>query len=216
MCKVEGCSSKVYLKEHCARHYAQMYRHGKILERTRFDPNEIVIKKDFAEIILYDRKGKEKTRAIIDIKNIDKIKKYKWYALKRKNHFIVCTNIPRKNCNLTRKKSFEYLANIIMDFNSSHYRMIDHIDRNSLNNRESNFRICSQSQNLQNRKAPSNNTSGFKGVSWNKKDKRWRAEICSNKKRRILGHFKDKNEAVVAYNKAALKYHNDFACLNNI
>lgn len=53
-----------------------------------------------------------------------------------------------------------------------------------------------------------NNTSGFNGVSWKEKNKKWQASI--------IGIFEDKLEAARAYNKAALKYFGEFANLNAI
>jgi hypothetical protein len=60
------------------------------------------------------------------------------------------------------------------------------------------------------------NTSGFKGVIWHKQSKKWYARITLNYKRIDLGLFKDKIQAAIAYNEAAIKYHGEFARLNKI
>ena len=87
---------------------------------------------------------------------------------------------------------------------------IDHIDGNPKNNKWSNLRLATNTQNSRNSGKPKNNTSGFKGVSWCKRDKVWRAQIDANKKVYRLGDFLTKEEAYKAYCKACLKYHGEF------
>ena len=78
-CKADGCNrTDIKGKGYCGKHYAQIQKHGKILAKTRFDKNEIVIYDDYAEIILYDKKGNEKARALIDIEDVDKVKNIRW------------------------------------------------------------------------------------------------------------------------------------------
>lgn len=97
---------------------------------------------------------------------------------------------------------------------TSNGQCIDHINHNPLDNRKSNLRACTQSQNFSNRKISNNNTSGYKGVSLLKG--KWRAQIGTNCEKIYLGVFKDKKKAALAYNKAALKFHREFALLNKI
>jgi hypothetical protein len=93
---------------------------------------------------------------------------------------------------------------------------VDHINGNGLDNRRSNIRLATRSQNNYNKGLQLNNTSGYKGVYWVPKKKRWRVVIHVNKKRINIGTFKEKVEAAKAYNKAALMYHGEFAKLNEI
>ena len=93
---------------------------------------------------------------------------------------------------------------------------IDHINRNGLDNRKNNLRVCSKSQNMMNTLIPKNNTSGYKGVSWSKRDKKWMAYIKIKNKFNNLGYFNIKEQAALAYNDAAKKYHGEFARLNKI
>lgn len=86
---------------------------------------------------------------------------------------------------------------------------IDHIDGNRLNNKWSNLREASQSQNSANATArPS--SSGYRGVSWYKTKNCWRAHIKAQGKGIHLGYFSDPKKAAEAYREAAKKYHGDF------
>jgi hypothetical protein len=82
---------------------------------------------------------------------------------------------------------------------------IDHINRIGTDNRIINLRIVSRSENCKNRKIPSNNTSGYKGVSWNKGRNLWMAQISKDLKITTLGYFEDKLAAYEAYVKASLE-----------
>jgi hypothetical protein len=88
---------------------------------------------------------------------------------------------------------------------------IDHIDGHPFNNRWQNLREASISLNGCNRKMQKNNSSGTKGVTWNKADKRWKAVICIDRKPIYLGYFKDKEAAIVAVNAARPQFHGEFA-----
>lgn len=88
---------------------------------------------------------------------------------------------------------------------------IDHINGDKLDNRISNLRKASHRQNQCNRSRQSNNTSGFKGVSFHKGNNKWVARIGENGKRILLGYFDDRAEASAAYAAAAPRYHGEFA-----
>jgi hypothetical protein len=77
-------------------------------------------------------------------------------------------------------------------------KVIDHIDRNPMNNRIDNLREVDMLVNSRNAKKPNNNTSGVAGISLCKKTKRWRSFISLGKKQIHLGNYKDKIEAVYA------------------
>ena len=89
---------------------------------------------------------------------------------------------------------------------------IDHRNRNGLINLKANLRLCTNAENGRNRKKNRNNTSGYKGVF--KFRDRWLARIGVDMKSVHLGVFKDKKEAALAYNEAAIKYHGKFALIN--
>jgi len=95
-------------------------------------------------------------------------------------------------------------------------KALDHIDRNKLNNKIENLRPATKNGNNHNVGLSSHNTSGYKGVYFHKPRKKWRAMIKINRKQIAIGRFDTKEEAALAYNKGALKYHGKFAYQNKI
>jgi hypothetical protein len=89
-------------------------------------------------------------------------------------------------------------------------RDIDHRNGNPADNRISNLRLATDSQNLCNAKIRVNNTSGFKGVSWSKKERKWYAYITKDKKMIGIGRFHCFGKAIVARKLAAKQMHGDF------
>lgn len=83
---------------------------------------------------------------------------------------------------------------------------IDHINGIRSDNRLSNLRSVSRSENMRNKMRPPNNTSGFIGVSWDKKSGKWFAQIQVCGKNNSLGHFSDKSEAVKARKRAEQEF----------
>lgn len=146
--------------------------------------------------------------AMIDDEDFDLISQYKWFARKSKNLFYAAAYSGH-----WRTRKLIHMHRLII---GDTYLIVDHKDRNGLNNTRSNLRVCSQSQNCANR--TSRGGSRFLGVSrFQQKGKvKWRAFICSNKKNNYLGLFDNEEQAAIAYNKAAKELHGDFANLNII
>lgn len=88
---------------------------------------------------------------------------------------------------------------------------IDHIDRDVLNNQRSNLRIASKAENARNRKMHRGNTSGYKGVSWKAKNKKWQAQITKDGKGKYLGLFSSPIDASNAYQEAAKELFGEYA-----
>jgi hypothetical protein len=87
----------------------------------------------------------------------------------------------------------------------------DHINCNKLDDRKSNLRICTNSQQRQNCPIRKDNTSGFKGVSFNKDVRKWEAYINCNRVRTRLGFHDSPEEAAYAYDNMARKLFGEFA-----
>ncbi len=88
---------------------------------------------------------------------------------------------------------------------------IDHADGNRINNRIENLRVCNRSENNANSKLRKNNTSGFKGICWSKRDRTWEAKINANKKTFHLGMFDDLEVAAQIVRIARIQHHGEFA-----
>lgn len=78
-------------------------------------------------------------------------------------------------------------------------KFVDHINRDKLDNRKENLRICTYQNNLRNQNKRKACSSGFKGVSWDKQMKQWRVDITLNYKKIFIGLFKQENHAAMAY-----------------
>jgi hypothetical protein len=99
--------------------------------------------------------------------------------------------------------------------------MVDHINRDGLDNRRSNLRPCTNSQNLLNAAKRRTNygtslSSTYKGVSWNKGHNKWRSYVFLGGKQIFLGYFVSEVDAALTYNRAATQHYGEFARLNDI
>ena len=119
--------------------------------------------------------------------------------------------IPKKN--ITKMQYFHRLIT-----SAQKGQFVDHINGNTLDNRLENLRLCSNTQNVRNSKIPKTNTTGYKGINYVPRNpkKPWSARIAVNGKGKHLGYFKTKEEAALAYNKAASLYYGEFAKLNEV
>lgn len=91
---------------------------------------------------------------------------------------------------------------------------VDHRDGNPSNNSFSNLRLATRSQNCINAPKPCNNTSGYKGVTWNARLSKWAARIGCNWERKFLGYYDSPIDAAKAYNMAAIDFFGEYAKLN--
>ncbi len=203
ICSIEKCVKNCYGKtDYCSKHYQQIRIHGKILERTIYDPNEIIVENNICRMKLYNRKCKEVAETIFDLKYKSEIEKYKW-GLTDGNYVATSwSNIDNIQHNIRLHQAIISMSGQVVPEGYE----IDHKNRNRLNNLEENLRVCTKLQNINNRTIQNNN--GYKGVSWNKYHKKWKALISINKKRIHLGYFDVKEDAAIAYNIANIKYSN--------
>ena len=166
-------------------------------QRTIFDPNDFIVNGDITEIVLRNNKGIEVSRAIIDTVCYEVVKDYKWYFDKR--GYVKSAN-SGKTIRLHRLVT-----------NAPQGMVVDHINGNTLNNRYSNLRVCTQQENSRNRTKNKSSTSGCVGVSWHKNKKLWQAHIGYNRETIYLGSFHNINDAIAARKVAEEKYFGEFA-----
>ena len=93
---------------------------------------------------------------------------------------------------------------------------IDHINGIKNDNRIDNLREANNSQNNANKPKRLNCSSKFKGVSWAKREQKWRVRIRINWKEKYLGFYHEESAAAEAYNEAAIKHFGEFALINKI
>ena len=87
---------------------------------------------------------------------------------------------------------------------------VDHVNGNKLDNRRSNLRHATRSQNEQNKGLIASNTSGYKGVTFHKQTGKWQAVIGANNKSHYLGLHQTAELAHAAYCAEAKRLHGDF------
>lgn len=90
-------------------------------------------------------------------------------------------------------------------------KVLDHIDTDKTNNKIENLRAATHAQNAANMKTPKSNTSGIKGVCYDKARDKWSAELKVENKRYKLGRFKTKEEAAEKVREARIRLHKEFA-----
>lgn len=149
--------------------------------------------------------------ALVDDEDYDYVNQWKWHFT---SYMGACRNVPLPHpTSRNHRQTTISLHRTIM--NTPKDMVCDHINGNRLDNRKSNLRNCSQSENMKNRKINVNNTSGYKGVLWESRKKYWYATIQSNRKRVYLGGgFQSPKDAALLYDKHAKLLHGEFAKLN--
>ncbi len=139
--------------------------------------------------------------AIVDDEDFERCSQFRWYL---NSHGYVMREIRRSGA-----RTIQYLSRFVM--NAPVGVLVDHKEGDLLDNRKSQLRFCTKSQNMCNRGKNKNNTSGHKGVTWDKSRSKWRAQIEVNGKGISLGYFTDVTSASASYAEASLRYHGEFS-----
>jgi hypothetical protein len=151
---------------------------------------------------------------LIDSEDYGKIIGYNWRPFRGKNSSKDKTYFHAELYGENRETI--HLHRLIMACIMGDGKFVDHSSGDTLDCRKENLRVCSKTENNMNRGKQSNNTSGFKGVFWHNSAKKWMVQIRGNNKLKYIGLFPTAEQAAIEYNKAAIKYHGEFARLNQI
>lgn len=116
----------------------------------------------------------------------------------------------------SKNKKGVYMHRFILGLSPGDGLIADHINRNKLDNRKVNLRICKQHQNSANSALNKNNTSGFNGVTFDKRKNKWMAKIQVRRKYLFCGYAETAAEAALKYNDFAIKHFGEFANLNKV
>lgn len=152
--------------------------------------------------------------AIVDDEDYDRLCQFKWHALKRKRGlaWYAARGGPRSPGDRNSGRLI-YMHRVIVG--AAEGEMVDHKDRDGLNNRRENLRPASRLDNARNAiKVRIKKTSRFRGVSFYKKTKRWKAQINLKSGKKSIGYFTDERAAAEAYDAVALANFGEFAVLN--
>jgi len=136
-----------------------------------------------------------------DLEDYNKIKDYCWNT--DKNNYV------KTGFKKDKKQVTIFIHNLIIT-KKNIKNDIDHINGLPHDNRKSNLRECTHSQNMKNMKLPLNNTSGDKGVYYRKDRNTWMAKIFVDDKKINLGSFKNKEDAIKIRKQAEEKYFREF------
>ena len=179
----------------CRKHYDQYRTHGYCLKNSIFDKNIVEqIDGKYSHILLMDKYYNITGKTKVDNKNVDMLLEYRWhlgswgYAESR----------------------FGMMQNLILK-RSNELEIVDHINRDTLDNTEENLRMVNKSENAINAGIRPNNSSGVTGVSYSKHLNGYRSYINYNNKRIELGFSVNKEKAIKMRLIAELKYYGEFA-----
>ena len=151
---------------------------------------------------------KDNTPILFDLEDYDLIKDYYW--IKDANNYVV------SRIQYNKKVTVIKMHRLVMKLTNEKDKIVDHIKHNTFDNRKKYLRVVSYSQNNQNQKISSVNSSGYTGVCWDKRKNKWRAYITINKKRIELGWYIEKELAIKARKIAEEKYFGKYSYKNSM
>lgn len=148
--------------------------------------------------------------AMIDDEDADRVLTFKWYAYpdsRRQRIWYAQRHLPSP-----QRGKFISMHRFIL--NAPPGVDVDHVNGDTLDNQRSNLRWANDSQNAANRRYLPTNTSGFRGVCFNKKAGKWQAGIKHQGKSIYLGIYDDVEAAARAYDAMARRVFGEFAVFN--
>jgi hypothetical protein len=151
-------------------------------------------------------------KVLIDDEDYERVNKYRWHLdrpyFRRTGNFYFKT---RPSIDGTRHT---WALHHFIFGTPAKGMCLDHVNRNTLDNRKSNFRFATHQQNKYNQKCRKDSTSGYKGVSIQTHCQKYVVRIVYDRKRHSLGTYSDSIEAAKVYDRKAIEVYGEFACTN--
>ena len=178
---------------YCNKHYCRLKKYGSVEEHPRKSTNKFEIVGDVLKITT--TKGQE---ILADVEEIEKLKRYSW-CVSAQGYAVA--NIKGKVVKINR---------YILGLDNCAGKIVDHINRNKLDNRKVNLRYCTSKDNARNTSVSKSSKTQVLGVRKTKYGK-YNVRIVADRKEHHIGNFETIEEAMLARQKAEIKYHGRFA-----
>jgi hypothetical protein len=147
--------------------------------------------------------------ATVDASDYPMLNAHSWCAAHRRNTYYAVRFLGTGPARITI-----LMHRAILELAPGRVPEVDHIDGDGLNNVRTNLRVATHAQNIHNARRRSDNVSGYRGVSRDSFNRKWRAAIMLDGKLYQLGRFAEIDDAARAYDAAARRLHGEFARLN--
>lgn len=188
--KCDYCGKEKELKDYDAKRSKTHFCSNECKSNYQKKQNHIVLLQDnkTCEMHIKDQK------VLFDVIDLEKIQQYKWTLKFDKtinNYYVRAHN---RNENWKERKSTSIHRLIMSPIPDG--MVIDHISRQTLDNRRCNLRVVTQQENSKNKGFYKNNKSGYKYVHFHNAHKRWVVEIKINGKAKYIGSSKDLQKAI--------------------
>lgn len=161
----------------------------------------------FAEVPVFNRSGIIGYMKV-DLEDLELANSRKWYLNMKKYASYGEGSVRLKTY---RKIFFHRLV-----INVPNDLCVDHINRDTLDNRKINLRVVTSVQNQMNKRGYKNRSSRYKGVTWGKEAKKWEVRVMLKGKQHFVGRFNDELDAAKAYNDRARDLFGEFAYQNEV
>ena len=147
--------------------------------------------------------------AIVNVEDFEWLNQYKWHC----SYHGYAKRAVYKRTGKGRRQVEIYMHKLLCPVPDG--MIVDHINRNSLDNRRENLRAATQKQNVWNRKfIRKRGKTRYNGIRWDKNKEKWQVRLTINGRRKSFGYYADEIEAAKVYDRVAKKYRGEYACLN--
>jgi hypothetical protein len=149
---------------------------------------------NYVEIYYKNKKGKDYT-ILVDLEDLDRIIEYK-RSIYVCEYYTKNAKTPYMNARIYGPKGSKIQLTKFLLGNCQEDLEVDHINRNTLDNRKSNLRLVNHQTNCLNRRSNRKSKSGIKGIHWCNTHKLWKVTKSENGKHLNFGYFKTIEEAI--------------------